>query len=264
MSLRGPMVLAAASIPAFCGIWVGSCTWLMATCPPVEAGWHLLPGTIGVILAGAGAAWLARFAWLALGTFYTLRRLPNVPAPQELMSAAHRSGVRSLRCIDLPEPVAFCAGLARPTVFVSTGLRARLRRERLLAVLVHEQHHARLFEPLRRLAARTAADVLFFLPVLAWWTARRAVVAELAADRIAIRAVGREPVAAAILAVASSAPATVAAFSGAVDARVRQLLGQAPRLDGISGQSWALSAIGLGLAASAGLCAAQMLLTLPL
>lgn len=261
MSLRRLPLMAAASIPALCGVWLGSCSQLMTACPPLKVGWHLLPVTIGLMLTGAGTAWLARFAWLAVDSFYILRQLPHVPPPEKLMSAAHGSGVWSLRCIDLPEPVAFCAGLARPTVFASTGLPARLRGERLMAVLVHEQHHARRFEPLRRLAAQAAADVLFFLPVLVWWAARRAVVAELAADRAAIRAVGRQPVAAAILAVGSGVPAGVAAFAGAIDARARQLLGQPPELDGISRQTGTLSVIGLGLAASASLCAAQMLLT---
>lgn len=264
MSLRPLPLIAALAIPALCGVWLGSCTQLMATCLPHKEAWYLLPGTIGLMLTAAGVAWLARVAWLAAGTFYTLQQLPRVAAPEELLSAARCAGVRTLSCFDLPEPVVFCAGLARPAVFASSGLPAALSGEPLTAVLVHEQHHARRCEPLRRLAATAAAEVLFFLPILALWTARRAVVAELAADRAAIRAVGRPPVAAALLAIGSGAPATAAAFSGAVDARVRQLLGQRPQLDSISRQICAMSAIGLGLAASAGLCAAQMLLTLPL
>lgn len=235
----------------------------MAACLPLKQGWQtLVETTIGLLFVLGAAAWCGRLAWLAVGTFCALRQLPQVAAPEELRAAAQGSGVRRLRCLHLREPVAFCSGLAAPTVFASTGLPRALRGERLRAVLVHEQHHARRLEPLRRLAAQAAADVLFFLPIMVWWARRRSITAELAADRAAMRAVGRQPVAAALLTVSSFTLAPVAGFAGAVDARVRQLLGEPQQIDLMPRRTVALSAVGLGMAASVALCAARVLLKL--
>jgi beta-lactamase regulating signal transducer with metallopeptidase domain len=82
-------------------------------------------------------------------------------------------------------------------------------------VLVHEAEHARRRDPLRRLAGRAAADVLFWLPLVSWWTSGRLEDAELAADRAAIDRVGRTPLARALRATAArprqpSAPASTA------------------------------------------------------
>ena len=49
-------------------------------------------------------------------------------------------------------PLSVTAGLLRPLVLVSTGLRSRLSPEQLRAVLAHEQSHARRRDPLRLLA----------------------------------------------------------------------------------------------------------------
>lgn len=54
-------------------------------------------------------AWLGRLAWLAAGTFCALRQLRRASALALVRVAAQASGVRRLRCLDLPEPVVFCA-----------------------------------------------------------------------------------------------------------------------------------------------------------
>jgi Zn-dependent protease with chaperone function len=61
-------------------------------------------------------------------------------------------------------PLAFCAGLLRPRVYVSTGAVALLDEPALPAVLVHERHHARRRDPLRLAAGRVVAKGSVFRP----------------------------------------------------------------------------------------------------
>jgi hypothetical protein len=127
------------------------------------------------------------------------------------------------------------------------------------AVLVHEAEHARRRDPLRRLAGRTAADVLVYLPLVGWWTIHRLEEAELAADRAAIDRVGWTPLARALHATATvAAPAAVGSrFEGAGPARVRQLLGEdlPPRRPPLA--ACLLSVLGLTLAVSLAMCVGQ-------
>lgn len=101
-------------------------------------------------------------------------------------------------------PQAFCAGLLRPRVFLSTAALKRLSEAELRAVLAHEAHHVRRRDPLRRLAVRVLADALFFLPALRRLERRYAELAELAADEAAVRAAGSAPLASALLKLGAS------------------------------------------------------------
>ncbi|MFI7134724.1 M56 family metallopeptidase [Nonomuraea sp. NPDC050153] len=147
---------------------------------------------------------------------------------------------------------AFCSGLLRPRVYVTR----RLDGPELDAILLHESAHARRRDPLRRLLARAAGDVLFFLPLAAWWAERQVERSEVAADRFAIKRCGRKAVAAALVSVAAgpiagaAAPGT-AAFNGAAQARLAQLLGDPPprrrpsRARSLASLAGLLSAVGL-------------------
>jgi hypothetical protein len=172
--------------------------------------------------------WIVRAAWLAATATRAVAGLPRLAAPAALVAAAGRSGVSDVVCVAGPVASAFCTGLLRPRVVVTSGMVAALAAEELEAVLVHEAEHARRRDPLRRLAGRAAAEVLVWLPPVGWWTSRRLEEAELAADRAAIDRVGRTPLARALRATAiPTTPAAVGArFDGAGAARVRQLLGE--------------------------------------
>jgi Zn-dependent protease with chaperone function len=85
-------------------------------------------------------------------------------------------------------PLAFCAGLLRPRVYVSTGALALLDDPALDAVLAHERHHARRRDPLRLAAARVLARALFFMPGLGALAASQRSLAELSADESAVTA----------------------------------------------------------------------------
>ncbi len=127
-------------------------------------------------------------------------------------------------------PQAFCAGLWRPRIYVSTGAVARLARDELAAVLAHEAHHARYRDPLRIFCARVLSDSLFFLPVLRRLFDRYAALAELAADAAAVDAQRGDtrPLAAALLAFGECGDSSVV---GIAPERVDNLLGERPRWD---------------------------------
>jgi Zn-dependent protease with chaperone function len=219
-------------------------------------------GCLGVavlVVAALGViAWAVRAAWLAATATRAVAGLPRLAAPAALAAAARRSGVSKVVCVADPAASAFCAGLLQPRVFVTSGMVAALADEELDAVLVHEAEHARRRDPLRRLAGRAAADVLFWLPLVGWWTRHRLEDAELAADRAAIDRVGRSPLARALRATATPAAPTVGArFDGAGAARVTQLLGDPlpPRRPPLA--ACLLSLLGLILAVSLAMCVGQ-------
>lgn len=124
-------------------------------------------------------------------------------------------------------PQAFCAGLLRPCVFVSTATTSMLSERELSAVLAHEAHHVVNRDPLKGLLTRALAEGLFFLPVLDRLSKRRAALAEVAADEAAVRASnGPQALAGALLAFDDHPdPAVV----GIAPERVDRLLGRGVR-----------------------------------
>jgi Zn-dependent protease with chaperone function len=125
-----------------------------------------------------------------------------------------------------PEPRAFCAGLLRPRVYLSTGALSALDDAGLAAVLAHERHHARCRDPLRLAVGRVLARSLFFLPRLGDLLDQQAALAELSADESAVNAApaNRSGLASAMLSF-SDAPSSVGS-KGIDPARVDFLLGE--------------------------------------
>jgi len=122
---------------------------------------------------------------------------------------------------------AFCAGLLRPKVYLSSAALSTLDTEQLRAVITHEAHHARHRDPLRIMFARVLGDSLFFLPALKRLGDDYARLAELAADRAAVGASRGDvrPLAGALLAFGEGpGPAVV----GIAPERIDHLLGQRP------------------------------------
>jgi len=132
-----------------------------------------------------------------------------------VVAAAEGRGAADTLVIEDPVPQAFCAGLLRPRVYITTAALAQLDDAALAAVLAHERQHARRRDPLRLVAGRVLARALFFLPWLQALTERQLTLAELAADESAAAGGGRHALARAMLAFGS----------GAIDpARVDRLL----------------------------------------
>jgi hypothetical protein len=123
-----------------------------------------------------------------------------------------------------PRPQAFCAGYLRPAVYVSRRTVELLTEAELAAVLAHEHHHRRVRDPLRLAGGRILSEALFFVPALRTLCERYAELAELSADRAAVRASGTEaPLASALLVFDQSGPPGA---SGISPERVDSLLGQ--------------------------------------
>jgi hypothetical protein len=132
-------------------------------------------------------------------------------------------GHAGIDVIDDPAPHAFCAGYLRPRIYVSTGALEALSADELAAIVVHEQHHRAVRDPLRLACSRILSQALFFLPALSPLGERYRDLAEERADGAAVREAGEaRPLASALLAFDAAAPAGA---SGISPARVDSLLG---------------------------------------
>jgi len=176
--------------------------------PALLEGRHAPPGhhdlAVALLaLADALVVWrLGPSLWRQARLQRQLRRIPVVG--RRVIGGHDVAVVRDAR------PVAFCAGLVRPAVFVSDSALRRLGERELRAVVEHEAHHARRRDPLRLVAAQTASDAFGFLPPLRGLAQREAALADLAADRAAVHAVGSgAPLAAALIALEEPAPERV-------------------------------------------------------
>lgn len=189
--------------------------------------------------AAAGALLIVavglRAGWLGLATARAVRALALAPTPLALAQAARRCTTTRISCLDSRERVAFCAGLYRPRVYVSLGLVATLAGDELVAVLAHENAHARRRDPLRGLLMRACADVAFFAPLLRWCQHRRHLRAELAADRAAVEHTSAPALAGALLRLADSTPAetpagaaTFGAAAAVLERRIAALTAATP------------------------------------
>jgi Zn-dependent protease with chaperone function len=124
-------------------------------------------------------------------------------------------------------PQAFCAGLLRPRVYVSTGALKLLDEPSLAAVLAHERHHARNRDPLRLACGRAFAAGMLFVPPVRRLVQRQHALAEIGADDAA-RAEGIERAALAS-AMLSFSDASGAAPVGIDPKRIDSLLGEPPQ-----------------------------------
>lgn len=129
---------------------------------------HPFDGTLRAIaavpLAGLAASAIA-LAWSALRTHSALQALASIPG------AAETDGTVRVRAA---RPFAFTAGLLRPSIFVSTGLRDALAPEELAIVIAHERAHVRRRDALTVRAAAWLSAL--HLPAL-----RREILSELRA-----------------------------------------------------------------------------------
>lgn len=180
-------------------------------------------------------SWLALLALVVaslISCLRTLRRgwrserlLARLPlervAEGRLAEIAVASGTR-LYLTPAKQPAAFCAGLVRPRIVISSGLLEALAVEEQAAAVWHEAHHARQREPLKCLVGRLAATAFFWLPLLRDLLERYLLAKELAADRLAIRQVGLPALAGALFA-AAPAPTGALGLTDLASARVARL-----------------------------------------
>lgn len=216
----GVIFLLCSWIAGACGRGLACDQWLLGT-----SSGFVMWSALGLLIVHL-AAWSGLAALRVIGASRDFSRLPRALPSRHLESAGRRVGAGRLTYLDTVAPLAFCMGLFRPAIVISRGTVDSLSPAALAAVLAHEAHHQRHFEPIRRALRSAAASVWFYLPLVGWWASRREEASELAADRHAIRLVGRPALARALLADTRPTRAwSAAGFAGSLAPRVAQLLG---------------------------------------
>jgi hypothetical protein len=180
---------------------------------------NLAAGVV-LVLAALGAAVLALALRGVLREFRASRTFARA------MRARDVRALGDVFVFDDERAQAFCAGLWRPRVYLSTGAAALLPEDELRAVLAHERGHRDRSDPLRIAFGRVMARALFFMPVLMRLHDRYCAIAELAADDAAVRASGGSPSALASAMLVFEGATHPDASVGIAPERVDHLLGR--------------------------------------
>ncbi len=116
----------------------------------------------------------------------------GLPVPLALEQGALAAGIRpgSLLIVESAHSYAFCLGVVRPLVVVSSAVFATLDNEQVAAVLAHEAHHARSRDPAKVAVARALAKGFSFVPVCQDLAAHGRLTCEVLADGDARARVG--------------------------------------------------------------------------
>jgi Zn-dependent protease with chaperone function len=236
--------------------------------------WAMCRYLLGMVLPEATMLWLAGLTRAALaimlihGVVILWRRLRQnhhfvtrlnaaaiTPLPIRLNRLCIELGLApNMVVLETPSPLAFCYGLLKPRICLSTGLLNSLNDIELKAVLLHETHHCRHYDPLRTLLANVLAATFFLLPAVAEWRDMFLSSVELMADRHAIHRIGRPPLAGAMykllkhpLAIQFAPGITGINTFNANQARLVQLLDDAPISPSFSAYSVVVSSLILTL-----------------
>jgi Zn-dependent protease with chaperone function len=231
-----------------------------AVCPRMTMSECLLAAT-SLVIGASLTAIAARVLWLGIAAARAIATLPRVAAPAHLKTTARQLGLRRLQYVRGTDATAFCTGVLRPRVYITTGALTSLAPTEVGAVLAHEAAHARRRDPLRRLLACATADVCFYLPLARWWSRQQNEKTELSADRSAIAHAGRPALAGALLTAAGPNTALTTGFDGATNARIAQLLGDDPPARRPTPAHMIFSALGLLAAIWLAMCLGQAALT---
>ncbi|MHB1834563.1 MAG: M56 family metallopeptidase [Solirubrobacteraceae bacterium] len=196
---------------------------LLRGCREVVLSRATVTSVVVLVLTGVGVV-VASLALRSLLSHCRAQRrvLSGLSIQREI---AHR-GI-AVRVFAHERPKAFCAGLLRPRIYLSTAALDGVPAAELAAVLEHECHHSARRDPLRLLIVQVFADALFFLPLMRRMRERYCALSELAADEAAISGTGeRHALAAALITFAGTRSAGVV---GIAPERVDHLLGEHPR-----------------------------------
>jgi hypothetical protein len=167
---------------------------------------HLPPAMLltGLVVIGSLAA-LARTLTRAWREQRLLRRLPATPVGETRYADLQaEAGAVPIGIVPASAVNAFCAGILRPRVLVTSGLLERLDADEQRAAIVHELEHARSRGPLKVALARMTARSFFWVPALRDLADRYVLLCELEADRAAVARTGRAALAGALLEVIES------------------------------------------------------------
>lgn len=232
------LVVACAAISASQWLMGGLDAWWTVCClslgmanGPIASGLIVLHRSAVISLLTFGLGRLLRRLWTTRRLLSRLASTAAVDVPPRLAGLAAGLGLSDRLVVLATEaPLAFCVGLWRPRVCISTGLVEALTDKELKAVLLHEDFHRRRYDPLRSLSAEVIAATLFFLPMARELRDLFLTSAELDADRYAVQHVGRPSLAGALHKmlthplVMSLPPAAGLSGLSATDARIAELL----------------------------------------
>ena len=174
------------------------CAWV-SWCGDARSGRALLLSTLGLpLVIAVGRALYAGIVQI-LRTRQLIRRLRMLPhrslTPGQHALAQSLGLQKRIDVVTTSDSYAWCYGLLRPRIYVTTGLLDALTSDELEAVLRHERYHLQRYDPLRTL--------FWTMCTAAGWGAeeqRQAhVQRELAADREVVVAGQRQALASALL-----------------------------------------------------------------
>lgn len=114
---------------------------------------------------------------------YTVQK--NVISQKLNQIAGHIGLSGKIMEIQTAEPTVFCYGFINPRICISSFVVNSLSPTELMAVLLHEQHHLKVYEPIKLLFIKIISNALFFIPGIKNLTKQYAVFSELAADETA-------------------------------------------------------------------------------
>src|SRR5260221_692924 len=96
---------------------------------------HIMAWAALSVVAALLLAWWTRLVFVLTRAWLTVRGLTTAERmPVRLAASIARTGASSARCISSGLPIAFCAGILRPSIIVSEGLAEELDDRELDAV----------------------------------------------------------------------------------------------------------------------------------
>lgn len=195
-----------------------ACFFFVAHMHRVPVSWLVLAGLLLVSLLS-----FLRVVLAAWRTQRVLRALPVAPITRGPLAEIAAASATRLYALPARRPSAFCAGLMRPRVILTTGLLDALAADEQAAAVWHEAHHASRREPLKVFVGRLAASTFFWVPMLKDLLERYLLAKELVADRVAVGNAGLLALAGALSA-AAPAPAGTLGLADRVSPRLERLV----------------------------------------
>lgn len=111
----------------------------------------------------------------------------------DLKPLIRRLGLKDkVHLLDSEVPFCFCAGFISPRVYLSRGMVEKLEPHELEALLLHEKHHLKNYDPLKILLGRLVVTALFVIPALREILEQYLLDKEIAADRSVIQHQGHD------------------------------------------------------------------------